>query len=126
VTQFSLVISSSKSKKRAASVFTDIMYIVMIIVILTAIIISNILNGTLKLQKRTFLSLKLLEVLQNAYQNKLDGGLTFIRNVLNLYQSARCHISENDIHSHGCDNLKPYRSVVFTIFPHGSSLSTLV
>ena len=76
------------------------------------IIISIILNGRLKLQIRTFLGLQLMEFLKkNAYQNKWDGDIRFIRNVLNPYQSAWRHISENDIHNHRCGNLKSYRSV---------------
>jgi hypothetical protein len=42
----------------------------MFIVTLTAIIISIMMNGALKLQKRTILGLKLMEVLKNAYQCK--------------------------------------------------------
>jgi len=111
VTPFSLVILASKSEKRAASVFTGIMYIVMIIIILTAIIISIILNGTPKLQEIIFLGLQLMEVLKNEYQSKWNGGIAFIRNALNPYQSAWCHSSENDVHKHRCDNPKSYRSV---------------
>jgi hypothetical protein len=53
----------ANTEKCAAFVFTDIMCIVMIIVILTSIIISIILNSALKLQKRTFLGLKLIEII---------------------------------------------------------------
>jgi hypothetical protein len=82
VTPFCLVTLSGKSEERAASVFTDMRYMIMIIEIHTAIIISIILSGTLKLKKkRTFLSLKLMEVLKNAYQSRWYGGITFIRNV---------------------------------------------
>jgi len=55
------------------------MFIVMIIVILTAYLISIILNDTLKLQKRAILSLQLMEVLKKMHikANGMEASRSF-------------------------------------------------